>query len=1036
MSDLPGSATPPQAASVSSSTSAAGNANNLAPSAHPSIARHLSHAPQHASPLRSAFQPSPSPPSSTGSPATSSLTLDVNTQRTPMSRAPSYEPAKSTSSTLAPGPAPRRLSEPQHQPVQMTPRPEQYWLGAGEAESSSRGGLVGRSSPPIAASHGDGYAIRRAPSRTGSAQGMHSQSIAIGDVGRPQDGVGTCASGASTVGGYASSVEDHYSVPPSRLISRTPTPVLSGLATSTMSEDSDEGFSSDSRDSAWRGQNRRGLGSFFGWSAALAGAKSGYQAVSANPGIAPDTRVTIAGGKGDKWDTSPPLTPLMEAEMGRRGSVANAVAGDDGQQKWSKLRMQDFTDAGSGRRSGLPRARAPHSRRRRNRHAGVPNPLKVIPTLLGRTFRTFFGPIHPFTIMIALLLIAAFVTSVTMLIIYILNPDKEPLPWRSYCASQMAFPHAYADALAPVDVIVGVMTVDSKFERRSMIRSTYAAHTLPLTPDGRPAANVQVKFILGKVRKAYARRVALEMEAHNDIVVLDMDENMSAKKTLTFLKWAAENATMPFLRPTAPRSLVDAATGDSSEHTVAQSDQDRQSTSEVAWKKVDYVVKADDDAFIVLSELERHLRVSPRRLTYWGYLVKEWFMAGEAYALSMDLVEWLASTPEVERTAKGKEDTRTPQWIAMHPNRSSINWVSEHCYIYDHPKANTPYSHGFLFPDYVERIKTEARKGLSEQEIAWRGGERKSHYYSTVNKWHRKYYPPRNDLTVEEEVEALVEGGGRWAGTWIRGGAVEGGDADDESWQPWAELVYESDDARLRLPNDHRKGGQGMLASDVDVDALTGLPILGPLVSLNGTAGAVSTKSSDTTPQWGSGRGKRRTSEDSLRRSDHAPMHSPLQVEALPAYIPMDPRSRDDAQWRHLPRPTHREGGGAAARLRAKRYLGRPHGGTVIVHYLKKSEYWLETAMAFLGREAMWQGTFGGGPSREYRMWGSPLVRHDGYISEGRSQPRPDAGVRVAAGDEPWSAGSTQASKSTNAAESSSEAHHTREESSISPTTL
>lgn len=35
-------------------------------------------------------------------------------------------------------------------------------------------------------------------------------------------------------------------------------------------------------------------------------------------------------------------------------------------------------------------------------------------------------------------------------------------------------------------------------------------------------------------------------------------------------------------------------------------------------KRPDYIVKADEDSFIVLGELERRLRVSPRRLTYWG----------------------------------------------------------------------------------------------------------------------------------------------------------------------------------------------------------------------------------------------------------------------------------------------------------------------------------------------------------------------------------------------------------------------------------
>lgn len=35
-------------------------------------------------------------------------------------------------------------------------------------------------------------------------------------------------------------------------------------------------------------------------------------------------------------------------------------------------------------------------------------------------------------------------------------------------------------------------------------------------------------------------------------------------------------------------------------------------------RRPDYVVKADDDAFIRLDELERRLRVIPREKTFWG----------------------------------------------------------------------------------------------------------------------------------------------------------------------------------------------------------------------------------------------------------------------------------------------------------------------------------------------------------------------------------------------------------------------------------
>lgn len=61
-----------------------------------------------------------------------------------------------------------------------------------------------------------------------------------------------------------------------------------------------------------------------------------------------------------------------------------------------------------------------------------------------------------------------------------------------------------------------------------------------------------------------------------------------------------------------------------------------------------------------------------------------------------------------------------------------------------------------------------------------------------------------------------------------------------------------------------------------------------------------------------------------------------------------------------------------------------------MVHYLKKSEWFYETALALSGRQRFWPDGAGGTGS-EWRMYGSPLVRHeDGYISGGRSQPRPD----------------------------------------------
>ncbi|CAD6922706.1 unnamed protein product [Tilletia controversa] len=435
----------------------------------------------------------------------------------------------------------------------------------------------------------------------------------------------------------------------------------------------------------------------------------------------------------------------------------------------------------------------------------------------------------------ALLLVIAFVTGVTKLIIYILNPDKEPKSWQYFCTSQDEFPHALADSLPPVNVFVGVFSYDASYERRQLIRSTYGTHTLPRDArTGAPLAHVQLKFILGRPQKQNARKVTLEAETYNDMVVLDMEENMNEGKTYEYFRWASENATVPILQ-SQDSSHSSAGASLTSKKTV------------IGWKKADYVVKADDDAFIVLSELERHLRVSPRTNTYWGYLIRDWFMAGECYALSHDLVRYIATSPDVVHYTHGKEDKKVAQWMNMHPNVSSLNWVSERCWIYDGPKTGTAYSHGYLFPDYVDKLKRIAAQEASQDAsgaIVGAGGHfpsgssvhgkvpepprsaewRQKHSASTVSKWQEPYVVPVPGMTIEEEIEALVEGGGRWDGFWT---------------------------------------------------------------------------------------------------------HSAKPHSAAP---------EEDA-----------------AQVRARRYLNRPHGGTVVVHFLKKSEWFLETTLALLGTDALWR---------------------------------------------------------------------------------
>ena len=171
-------------------------------------------------------------------------------------------------------------------------------------------------------------------------------------------------------------------------------------------------------------------------------------------------------------------------------------------------------------------------------------------------------------------------------------------------------------------------------------------------------------------------------------------------------------------------------------------------------------------------------------------------MGGECYAMSADLVNYVATYPPLEAYTTGAEDKRVAKWMRLHPNASSINWITERCYVYDHPKAATTYSHGFLFPDEVERVRAEGRTGISATEKARRGGNR-SEAWSSVSKWKRSYSPPKLDLTVEEEVEALIEGGGRW--TALDGWQNKIGAKDVVKWDS---IFFDNTDVRIKGSRD------------------------------------------------------------------------------------------------------------------------------------------------------------------------------------------------------------------------------------------
>ena len=215
---------------------------------------------------------------------------------------------------------------------------------------------------------------------------------------------------------------------------------------------------------------------------------------------------------------------------------------------------------------------------------------------------------------------------------------------------------------------------------------------------------------------------------YNDIIILPIAENMNAGKTYAFFTWAATKAWVPplYFDTEIPLPTLSYSNDSSPILSLAQHDpvyawRDRQSASfSQDWVRPDFVVKVDDDSFVMLAELEARLRVAlhdqlqdnsgasgssaepggdsptqPARdpLIYWGYLVKRRFMAGEMYSLSWSLVDWVSKEPTVKGLVNGAEDKQTAKWMRLHPRAAQVRWVAERCWIYDHPRSGTVCVH-------------------------------------------------------------------------------------------------------------------------------------------------------------------------------------------------------------------------------------------------------------------------------------------------------------------------------------------------------
>jgi hypothetical protein len=167
--------------------------------------------------------------------------------------------------------------------------------------------------------------------------------------------------------------------------------------------------------------------------------------------------------------------------------------------------------------------------------------------------------IHPYMLtvfqILTLLIFTVVAILVTLLLMHILNPDKASLPWRTYCSIPSTstappsftvsprdehftmqvpvgfdptspneslvsnpFPPPQLDDIPPAGLFLGVFTTDSAVERRMLIRNTWASQERSRAgaadgDGGNGTSRTIVRFVLGKPRRDWERRIELESES-------------------------------------------------------------------------------------------------------------------------------------------------------------------------------------------------------------------------------------------------------------------------------------------------------------------------------------------------------------------------------------------------------------------------------------------------------------------------------------------------------------------------------------------
>ncbi|KAL5973993.1 hypothetical protein ACLOJK_030653 [Asimina triloba] len=225
-------------------------------------------------------------------------------------------------------------------------------------------------------------------------------------------------------------------------------------------------------------------------------------------------------------------------------------------------------------------------------------------------------------------------------------------------------------------VLVGIITKADFYRRRDLLRLVYGLQS--------PVKNAQVdvRFVLCSLQKEDQKvLVALEIMRYNDIIILNCTENMNNGKTYTYFSSLPE--------------ILDVKEGED--------------------RPYDYVMKADDDAYLRLDQLVKSLIELPREDLYYGFVIpcremnpEGRYMSGMGYTLSWDLVKWIATSEVARNRITGSEDRLVGEWLQK--GSRGKNRYNAKPAMYNYPLDSDACSHQFV-PNTiaVHRLKDQTK---------------------------------------------------------------------------------------------------------------------------------------------------------------------------------------------------------------------------------------------------------------------------------------------------------------------------------------